>query len=158
MNATTTIEGMPPAQAPVSPVRRLTEMFGTIPHSLVAMVARIGMAGTFWLSARTKVEGLLTISDTTYYLFEEEYALPLIPSDIAAVMATYAEHFFPILLILGLSSRFAALALLGMTAVIQIFVYPDAWPTHATWAAALLVIIASGPGKLSLDHLLFGRR
>ena len=158
MSIVTTIEEAPATSCISALVEKTIGMFDAIPHSLVALVARIGAAGTFWFSARTKVDGALTITDTTYYLFEEEYDLPLIPSDIAAVLATYAEHFFPILLILGLASRFSSLALLGMTLVIQTFVYPGAWPTHATWAAALLIILAHGPGKLSLDHLLFGRR
>ena len=101
------------------------------------------------------------LNDTALYLFENEYRLPLIDPAIAAHLAAIGEHLFPILLVIGLGSRFAALALLGMTLVIQIFVYPDAWPTHGTWAACLLVVIAKGPGTVSLDHLLarrFGRR
>jgi len=158
MSTITKIEEAPATSGISALVNQTIGIFSAIPHSLISLVARFGIAGTFWFSARTKVDGALTVTDSTYYLFEEEYALPLIPSDIAAVLATYAEHFFPILLVLGLASRFASLALLGMTLVIQTFVYPDAWPTHATWAAALLLILAHGPGKLSLDHLLFGRR
>lgn len=125
-----------------------------LPESLLLLVARLGIASVFFLSGRTKVEGLLTIKPTTYVLFRSEYALPLIPPELAAHLATYAEHLFPVLLVLGLLTRTAALALLGMTAVIEVFVYPDAWPTHLTWAGLLLPLIAYGGGQWSLDGLL----
>jgi putative oxidoreductase len=124
-----------------------------LPADLVAFALRVFPAVVFWQSGRTKVDGF-AIKDSTWFLFENEYALPLIPSDIAAVLATMAEHALPLLLVLGLFTRFSALGLLGMTAVIQIFVYPAAWVTHGLWAAAFLAIIAHGPGRWSLDHLL----
>ena len=123
-----------------------------IPESLLLLVARLGVAAVFFQSGRTKVEGLLTIKPSTYDLFASEYKLPLIPSDLAARLATSAEHLFPILLVLGLCTRMSALALLGMTTVIEIFVYPDAWPTHLSWAGLLLPLVARGGGKWSLDH------
>jgi putative oxidoreductase len=126
-----------------------------LPESLLLLVARLGIASVFFLSGRTKVEGFLTITQSTYALFEEEYRLPLLSADIAAHLATYAEHLFPLLLVLGLFTRASALALLGMTLVIQLFVYPDAWPTHLSWTAILLPVIAKGAGLASLDHLLF---
>lgn len=125
-----------------------------LPLSLLLLVMRFAIAAIFLLSARTKVEGWFTISDSAYELFRYEYALPLIPSDLATVAATVSEHVFPILLILGLFTRYAALALLGMTLVIQVFVYPDAWPTHLSWAGLLLPLIALGGGRVSLDRLL----
>jgi len=125
-----------------------------LPDALLLFVARMAIASIFFLSGRTKVEGILTITDGTYELFRTEYALPLVPPDIAATMATGAEHFFPILLVLGLGTRFSALALLTMTLVIQIFVYPDAWPTHLSWIAILLPLIARGGGAWSADALL----
>lgn len=134
-------------------MRRLNRFGGLIPQDLVALAARIFPAVVFWQSARTKVEGL-SIKDSTFFLFEHVYALPLIPPGPAAVLATLAEHVLPVLLILGLMSRVAALGLLVMTAVIQIFVFPGAWVTHGLWAVALLVVLAQGPGRLSLDHLL----
>lgn len=134
-------------------VRRLFDLLGTIPHSLIALVARLSIAAVFWQSGQTKVDGFM-LNDTAVYLFENEYKLPLVDPTLAAYGAAISEHLFPILLVLGLGSRFAALALLGMTAVIEIFVYPDAWPTHGTWAACLLVVIARGPGVVSLDHLI----
>jgi putative oxidoreductase len=125
-----------------------------LPQALLLLVARVGIASVFFLSGRTKVEGLLTIKSSTYDLFSSEYALPLVSPDVAAHLATYSEHLFPILLVLGLLTRPAAAALLGMTLVIEIFVYPDAWPTHLSWAGLLLPLIACGGGKWSLDHLL----
>ncbi|MDF0542944.1 DoxX family protein [Sphingobium sp. H39-3-25] len=126
---------------------------GLIPQSLLLLVARLGIAAIFFLSGRTKVEGVLTITPSTYELFRTDYALPLVPPEIAAHGATYAEHLFPILLVFGLFTRPAAAALLGMTLVIEIFVYPDAWPTHLSWAAILLPLIAYGGGDWSLDRL-----
>ena len=121
---------------------------------LLALVNRVGIAAVFFLSGRTKVDGWLTINDSAYALFRDEYRLPLVPPELAAHLAAYAEHLFPLLLLLGLMTRLSALALLGMTAVIQLFVYPDAWPTHLSWAGLLLYLVARGPGRLSLDTLL----
>jgi putative oxidoreductase len=129
-----------------------------LPESLLLLVARLGIAAVFFQSGRTKVEGFLTIKPSTYDLFATDYALPLIPSDIAARMATGAEHLFPVLLVLGLFTRFSALALLGMTTVIEVFVYPDAWPTHLSWAGLMLPLIAYGGGQWSLDHFRRGWR
>jgi putative oxidoreductase len=128
---------------------RLTGLIG---HGLLALAARIAVAAIFFLSGRTKVDGLLTVNDTAYTLFREDYKVPLLPPDLAAHVAAYAEHLFPILLVLGLCTRLSALALLGMTAVIQLFVYPDAWPTHLSWAAMMLYLIGRGAGPLSLDR------
>jgi putative oxidoreductase len=123
-----------------------------IPDDLLALAARIAIAAIFFLSGRTKVDGLLTLKDSTFLLFAEEYRVPLLPSDLAAYLATYAEHLFPLLLVLGLATRGAALGLLGMTAVIQIFVYPDAWPTHLSWATLLVYLVARGGGAWSVDR------
>ncbi|GLQ46099.1 hypothetical protein GCM10007862_11500 [Dyella lipolytica] len=124
-----------------------------VPDNLLLLVARLGIAAVFFQSGRTKVEGFLTIKSSTYDLFANEYALPLIPSDWAARMATGAEHLFPVLLVLGLFTRASAFALLGMTTVIEVFVYPDAWPTHLSWAGLLLPLVARGGGTWSLDAL-----
>lgn len=132
--------------------RNLAMQANRIPWSLPAFALRLFPAAVFWASARTKVEGF-HIAPSTYYLFENEYKLPLIPPDIAAVMATLAEHTFSVALVLGLATRFSALALLGMTAVIEIFVYPEAWREHGLWAACFLALIARGPGGWSLDRL-----
>lgn len=125
-----------------------------IPEAVLLIVARFGIAAIFFLSGRTKVEGLIGITPSTYELFRTEYALPLVSPEFAAHAATYSEHFFPILLVLGLFTRPAAAALLGMTLTIQLFVYPDAWPTHLSWAAILVPLIARGGGRWSLDHML----
>lgn len=127
-----------------------------IPHDLIAVVARLSIAAVFWQSGQTKLEGW-RVSDTAIYLFETEYRLPLISPWLGAHMAAIAEHVFPVLLVIGLASRLSALALIAMTLVIQIFVYPGASPTHGTWLACLLIILARGPGRLSLDHFLARR-
>jgi putative oxidoreductase len=127
---------------------------GFIGQPLLAVVDRIAIAANFFFSGRTKVDGFLQVTDSAYVLFRDEYKVPLIPPEIAAHLAAYAEHLFPLLLVLGLFTRASALALLGMTAVIQIFVYPDAWPTHLSWAGLLLYLVGRGAGPLSLDRAL----
>lgn len=132
-----------------------------VPESLMLLFMRVVLAGIFWRSGQTKIaEGTwFTISDSAYTLFETEYSGVPLPPHFAAVMAAGAEHIFPILLVLGLFTRGAALGLLGMTLVIQIFVYPDAWWTeHSLWVAMQLALIVRGAGLISLDQLLAGRR
>ncbi|NDY90323.1 DoxX family protein [Ideonella livida] len=141
-----------------------------LPADGIALLARFALAATFWLSGQTKVSGLVInlvsgewvlgwprLSDSAVALFADEYRLPLLPPAVAAVLAATAEHVLPVLLLLGLGTRLAALGLLGMTAVIQLLVYPGAYATHGTWAAGLLWLMALGPGRLSLDHLLARR-
>ncbi len=141
-------------------IRKLIEMLNSAIFAGFAMlVARVALAGVFWRSGRTKVEegSLLTIRENTFYQFNSEpfNNVPVINGDLGAYVTTYAEHILPILLVLGLFTRFAALALLVMTLVIQIFVFP-AWPvwwaTHILWAGLALVIMAHGAGIFSLDH------
>jgi len=130
---------------------------GHLPESIVLLFLRIVLAGVFWRSGRTKIEDgtLLSISDSTYYLFSEEYSRVPLPPDLAAVLATASEHLFPVLLVAGLLTRGSALALLGMTLVIQLFVYPEAWwPVHSLWTAMALVLVVRGGGLLALDPLL----
>lgn len=134
--------------------RRLAER---IPYCLVALVTRLAVASVFWRSGQTKVEGFLQIKANTFFLFQEEYKVPLLPPDLAAYLTTYAEHIFSVLLVVGLASRLSALGLLLMTLVIQVFVYPNGWPEHILWIAALLLIVARGPGAISLDHLFWSR-
>lgn len=139
----------------------------SLPHDAIAALARFALAATFWRSGQTKVEGLSIdlveghftlgwphLSENAVALFRDEYQLPLLPPELAATLAATGEHLLPALLLLGLASRFAALGLLGMTAVIQLFVFPGAYPTHGIWAAALLLVIARGPGRWSVDHAL----
>lgn len=140
---------------------------GPHPERLIAALGRLGIAGLFWQSGQTKVEGLAVdlfqgqltlgwprLSDGAVALFREEYRLPLLDPAVAATLAALAEHALPVLLLLGLGTRYAAAGLLLMTAVIQFLVYPGAWPTHAVWAAVLLSLMAWGPGRWSLDHWL----
>lgn len=122
-----------------------------IPDALLLLIARLGIAAVFFMSGRTKVDGILHITDSTYELFRTEYALPLIPPHLAATAATWSEHLLPALLVAGLMTRVSALGLLIMTLVIQVFVYPDAWPTHLSWAAILLLLVARGGGAYSID-------
>ncbi len=144
--------------------RRLVRGFERIPMSAIAFLARFSIAAVFWKSGQTKVEGLAIdlvdgsfqlgwprLTDSAVELFREEYRVPLLSPELAAAAAALGEHVLPLLLLLGLGTRFAALGLLGMTLVIQLFVYPDAYPTHGTWGALLLYLMATGPGKISLD-------
>ena len=136
-----------------------------IPDDLIALVGRFSIAAVFWKSGQTKVEGLAIdlvdgsvqlgwprLSDSAVELFREEYRLPLLPPELGASLAALAEHALPVLILLGLGTRFAALGLLVMTLVIQVLVYPGAYPTHGVWAAVLLYLMARGPGRVSLDH------
>jgi putative oxidoreductase len=123
-------------------------------QSFIALLARFGIAGVFFLSGRTKVDGLLSVNDSAIFLFAEEYRVPLLAPDVAAHIAAYAEHLFPLLLVLGLFTRISAAALLTMTLVIQVFVYPDAWATHLSWAAILVYLLARGAGAISLDRMI----
>jgi putative oxidoreductase len=122
-----------PWRAPFVHLAQIAEKL--LPEDVLALVARLGVAAIFFQSGRTKVDGFLHITDGTYALFESEYDLPLIPPVWAAHAATYSEHLF------------------SMTAVIEIFVYPDAWPTHLSWAGLLLFLIARGGGAFSLDRI-----
>ena len=128
-----------------------------IPTSAIALLSRFAVATVFWRSGQTKVSGF-SIREETFYLFSEEYKVPLLPPDVAAYMSTIAEHDFPVLLVIGLASRLSATGLLFMTLVIQLFVYPGGWPEHLLWFAPLAYIIARGPGAISLDHLIWNDR
>ena len=130
------------------------QLTGLVSHDALALIAWMGFGAIFFLSGRTKVEGWLTVAEGTYTLLRDEYKLPLIPVEIAGHAAAWAEHLFPLLLMLGLFTRLSALALLGMTLVIQLFIYPDAWPTHLSWAGLLMYLGGRGAGTLSLDRLL----
>jgi len=168
MNTRTDKLGSPlPANGGLIPdlIRQFIGIAERIPNTLVAFVARFSIAAVFWKSGETKIQGFAVdivnreftlgwprLSDSVVDLFRDEYHLPLVPPEIAATMAATAEHLFPILILLGFATRLSALALLGMTMTIQLFVYPDAYPTHGTWAAVLLYLMVHGPGKLSLDH------
>lgn len=146
-------------------IRRFIAICAHLPNSLLAFLARFSIAAVFWKSGQTKIQGLSIdlvsrdftlgwprLSDSAVALFKDEYHLPLVSPEVAAPLAAFAEHLFPVMILLGLATRLSSLALLGMTMTIQLFVYPDAYPTHGTWAAVLLYLMAHGPGKVSLDH------
>jgi putative oxidoreductase len=137
----------------VGTIQRVVAALDRIPYWLIALAARVFPAALFWQSGQTKVAEW-HLKPGTIALFQNEYQLPLIDPSVAAYLSAFGELFFPVLLVIGLATRFAALGLLFMTAVIEIFVYPGAWPTHGVWAACFLIVIARGPGALSLDHLI----
>lgn len=142
----------------MTPSERLGRAFQRqFSDGLLVLGARLSMAGIFFAAGRTKVDGLLRVRDMTIDLFRDEYRLPLIDPAIAAHLAAYAEHLLPLLLVLGLATRWAASGMLVMAAVIELLVYPAAWPTHLSWAVLLLLIITRGPGRWSLDHRLARR-
>jgi putative oxidoreductase len=145
--------------AVIALIRRSIGWMEAIPYWLIALMARVPIAAVFWNSGRTKVNGwnVFQVNESAVLLFENEFQLPLLNPVFAAHITALAEHVFPVLLVLGFATRYAALALLIMTAVIQIFVYPDAWPTHGTWAACFLLLLARGAGEVSLDHLIARR-
>jgi uncharacterized membrane protein YphA (DoxX/SURF4 family) len=146
-----TADAVPAAQRPTALLRRLNGILARTPLDAALLGARLFPAAVFWQSGRTKVEGF-SMKDSTFYLFEHVYALPLIPPTLAAWLATIAEHLLPVLLVFGLLTRLSALGLLVMTLVIQVFVFPEAWVTHGLWATTLLLIVARGPGRLSIDR------
>jgi putative oxidoreductase len=132
---------------------RVIRWLDAVPYTLLAIPARLAVAQVFWSSGQTK----LADWDATLQLFQEDYKVPLLPPDVAAHIAASMELTTPILLLLGLFTRGTAFILLGMTTIIEVFVYPQAWPTHIQWAAMLVFLLCRGPGKLSLDHLIARR-
>lgn len=139
----------------MSKLARARQLLESIPHDLIAIIARISVGTVFWRSAMTKVDGL-TIKPSTFFLFENDYRLPPLPPEIAAYLATATEITMPLLLWSGLLTRFAATVLLVMTLVIEIFVYPNAFDTHGVWAVTLLYLMKYGPGRFSVDNLIMG--
>ncbi len=134
-------------------VGRAVYWLDRIPYALLALPLRFAVATVFWNSAMAKLANW----DTTLSLFIDDYKVPIIPPEVAAYLAATIELTTPVLLVIGLFTRLAALALLGMTTVIEVFVYPQAWPTHIQWAAMLLVLLCRGAGVLSIDYLLWRR-
>jgi putative oxidoreductase len=121
-----------------------------LPQSVIGLLARCAIGLVFWNSGRTKVTGwnIFSVNDNTKFLFAEEYKVPFLNPETSALLAQVSEHVLPVLLVLGLATRISALGLLGMTAVIQIFVYPNAYVLHGTWAAILLYLMKYGPGAI----------
>lgn len=159
-----------PAGIVAAALTRVHALFERIPESLIALLARFSIAATFWNSGQTKVEGFVLnivsgeftlgrprLSASAVDLFRDEYRLPLLPPELAAVMVAVGEHALPLLVLLGLGTRLASFGLLLMTAVIQLLVYPGAYATHGVWAAVLLWLMVRGGGAFSLDHLIARR-
>jgi putative oxidoreductase len=131
-------------------IERILNWLDRVPYSLLAIPARLAVAEVFWSSFSTKIQNW----DTTVALFEDEYKLPLLSPDAAAHLTAGIEATSSILLVLGLLTRPVAFLLLGMSAYIEAFIYPRAWPTHIQWAAMLVFLLCRGPGKVSLDYLI----
>ena len=153
-----------------SPIRKLIGGLARIPDSLISLIGRFSIAAVFWKSGQTKIQGFAVdivngefqfgvprLSDSVVALFRDEYRLPFVSPELAAPLAAFAEHLFPLLILVGLATRFSAVALLIMTMTIQLLVYPDAYPTHGVWATVLLFLVAKGAGAFSLDHLIARR-
>lgn len=142
----------------------LERLLARFPTSLTQLALRVALGTPFWRSGLTKWDGFLQLSDNTVYLFTEEFRLHLFGSEyafpapyLAAFLSASGEIAFPILLILGLGARFAALGILAMTALIQLTV-PDGWANfHLAWAAMALAILTYGPGRIALDELIAWR-
>jgi len=127
---------------------RIIHALESIPVAVPALVLRLGVALVFWRAGQTK----LASWDITLALFADEYKVPVIPPELAAYLAATLEHAGPVMLVLGLGARLGAAAMLGMTLVIQIFVYPTSYPDHLLWAGPLLYLVLRGPGAISIDH------
>jgi putative oxidoreductase len=132
------------------PIRAVIATLNAVPYDVIALIAR---AATFSVFIRSGTEKLSDWTATTL-LFQNEYHTPLLPPLIAAYMATTLEISCSSLILVGLLTRVSAFLLLGMTATIEIFIYPDAWPTHIQWLAFMIVLLLRGPGRLSLDALI----
>jgi len=152
-------------------IQSVQGLMGQLPNTLLAFIARFSIAAVFWKSGQTKIEGLAIdivsgtftwgvprLSENAVFLFKDEYKLPILSPELGAMLAALGEHILPIFILLGLATRLSALGLLGMTMVIQLFVYPGAYATHGTWAAVLLYLMAHGPGKLSIDAWIASRQ
>jgi putative oxidoreductase len=156
MSSATSTRAAPASGLPGA-IARVIGWLDSVPYSLLAIPARLAVADVFWSSAQTKLANW----DATLQLFEDDYKVPLLPPDVAAHLGASIELTTPILLVLGLFTRGAALVLLGMTTIIEVFVYPQAWPTHIQWFAMLVFLFFRGPGKISLDYLIqrrFGKQ
>ena len=147
----------------VATLGRTNQIMAMVPAWFISLLTRFAVASVFWRSVQTKISGwelfgqswkFWNVSESTFLLFENEYTVPLLPVDLAAYLATFGEFFLSIAIVLGLLTRPSAVGLLIMTAVIQFFVYPDAWSVHILWAALLVYLIKYGGGTISIDYLL----
>ena len=134
----------------ISLVAKTITWLERFPLSILQFLFRFTIAAVFWNSGQTKIASWLT----TVALFRDEYQVPILPPEVAATLAATVELSCPVLLVLGLATRLATLPMLGMTFVIEVFVYPENWLEHLTWATTLLFILTRGPGPFSLDHFI----
>ena len=147
------VASLPASPTALAIVGRTLDWLNRVPYAVLALPLRLAVATVFWNSAIAKLANW----DTALSLFADEYKVPLLPPEVAAYMAATIELTTPVLLVLGLLTRPAAFVLLAMTAVIEMFVYPQAWPTHIQWAAMLLILLTRGAGAFSIDYLLWRR-
>ncbi len=135
------------------PLRNLYRWLDRVPYTVLALPLRLAVATVFWNSGMTK----LADWNATLALFTDEYQVPLLPPELAATLAATVELTCPVLLVLGLATRLATLPMLGMTFVIEAFVYPEDWVEHLTWASLLLFLLTRGSGPIALDRWLAPR-
>ena len=135
-------------------VQTIVQKLNAIPYSAIALIARAATFSVFFRSGTQK----LSDWSSTLLLFQNEYHVPILAPNVAAYLAASLELGGSTLVLIGLFTRASVTALLGMTAVIEIFVYPMAWPDHIQWLAFMFILFARGPGRISLDALLFGKR
>ena len=133
-------------------IRAILDWLEKMPHAVLALLARLGMAAVFWGAGMSKMTNWQVSAKT----FEEfaSYNIPVLPPELAAYLATAVEHVTPVLMIIGLATRAAGGAMLGVIAVIFIFVHQDEWPAFVIWSSAIIFLLTKGPGVLSLDHLI----
>ncbi len=141
---------MPARPSIAEKVRSLYVQAGRFPVAILGLMMRVAIGMIFLKSGLTKIASW----DITISLFQDEYMVPLLPPELAAYLAAAAELGCSALIFAGFATRLAALPLLGMTLVIQTFVYPQNWIEHLTWASMLLFLISRGPGMLSADHVI----
>jgi putative oxidoreductase len=138
------------SMSPIERIQAILDRLSRFPVSILQFLLRFSIASVFWHSGMTKIASW----DTTIALFRDEYMVPILPPELAATLAATVELTCPVLLVLGVATRLATLPMLGMTFVIEVFVYPEQWIEHMMWASILVLILTRGPGALSLDHLL----
>lgn len=138
-----------PTAGRLAAVQAIQARLARFPLPVLQLMMRISVGWVFFNAGLRKLDNW----DITVMLFQEEYAVPVLPPELAAHLATAVELTMPVLLVAGLATRLATLPLLGMTLVIQLFVYPGSWPDHLWWTTMLLFLLTRGPGALSLDHV-----
>ena len=147
---TTSHDALPQSNGLYAALNATREWLGRFPISILQLGMRIGVGMVFFNSGVLKYKSF----EFAVKLFEDEYKVPILAPAVAARIAMINELTTSILLFLGLATRLATLPLLGMIAVIQIFVYPNAWPDHVLWGSVLVFLLTRGPGPFSIDYLI----